>query len=282
MKKNEKSEQQLNTLLQNNFQNYKIEYFSTIDSTNTYAKNLLEKNLNQNLIVVADSQTAGRGRMGRSFYSPDASGLYFSLTIDLQNKNITPSQITAFSGVEVCNTIKEFFNIESKIKWINDIFINNKKVCGILAEGIIDYTTGKIAKVVLGIGINLYKSKKDFPQEIQNIAGTVLKKEISEQTKIEFTAKLIQNIICFFKNPTENQLQKKLEEYKKLSFLIGKQVQVFPIIDDAKSSYTATVLDIDNNANLVVQTEGKTEVLNSGEVSLKIQNSEFRIQNCWF
>ena len=89
-------------------------------------KNLLEKNLNQNLIVVADSQTAGRGRMGRSFYSPDASGLYFSLTIDLQNKNITPSQITAFSGVEVCNTIKEFFNIDSKIKWINDIFINNK------------------------------------------------------------------------------------------------------------------------------------------------------------
>ena len=139
-----------------------------------------------------------------------------------------------------------------------------------MAEGIIDYTTGKIAKVVLGIGINLYKSKKDFPQEIQNIAGTVLEKEISEQTKIEFAAKLIQNIICFFQNPTENQLQKKLEEYKKLSFLIGKQVQVFPIIDDAKSSYTATVLDIDNNANLVVQAKEKTEVLNSGEVSLKI------------
>jgi BirA family biotin operon repressor/biotin-[acetyl-CoA-carboxylase] ligase len=114
MIKNEKSEQQLKTLLQNINQNYKIEYFSTIDSTNTYAKNLLEKNLNQNLIIVADSQTAGRGRMGRSFYSPDASGLYFSLTIDLQNKNITPSQITAFSGVEVCNTIKEFFKIESK------------------------------------------------------------------------------------------------------------------------------------------------------------------------
>ena len=117
---------------------------------------------------------------------------------------------------------------------------------------------------------SIYKSKEDFPQEIQNIAGTVLEKEISEQTKIEFTAKLIQNIICFFQNATENQLQKKLEEYKKLSFLIGKQVQVFPIIDDAKSSYTATVLDIDNNANLVVQTEGKTKVLNSGEVSLKI------------
>ena len=87
---------------------------------------------------------------------------------------------------------------------------------------------------------------------------------------IKFAAKLIQNIICFFQNPTENQLQKKLEEYKKLSFLIGKQVQVFPIINDAKSSYTATVLDIDNNANLVVQTNGKIEVLNSGEVSLKI------------
>ena len=185
MIKNKKSEQQLKTLLQNINQNYKIEYFSTIDSTNTYIKNLLEKNLNQNLIVVADSQTAGRGRMGRSFYSPDASGLYFSLTIDLQNKNITPAQITAFSGVEVCNTIKEFFNIEAKIKWINDIFINNKKVCGILAEGIIDYNTGKIAKVVLGIGINLYKSKEDFPQEIQNIAGTVLEKEISEHEKIE-------------------------------------------------------------------------------------------------
>ena len=222
MIKNEKSEQQLKTLLQNINQNYKIEYFSTIDSTNTYAKNLLEKNLNQNLIVVANSQTAGRGRMGRSFYSPNASGLYFSLTIDLQNKNITPSQITAFSGVEVCNTIKDFFNIDSKIKWINDIFINNKKVCGILAEGIIDYTTGKIAKVVLGIGINLYKSKKDFPQEIQNIAGTVLEKEISEQTKIEFTAKLIQNIICFFQKPNRKSITKKTRRIQKTFFFNWK------------------------------------------------------------
>ena len=198
------------------------------------------------------------------------------LKLYIEKRGLMPSQfadavgITTAAAVAVSRAIESVTGRVTDIKWVNDLYVDNLKVCGILAEGIIDYTTGKIAKVVLGIGINLYKSKKDFPQEIQNIAGTVLEKEISEQTKIEFTAKLIQNLICFFQNPTEKQLQKKLEEYKKLSFLIGKQVQVFPIIDDAKSSYPATVLDIDNNANLVVQANGKIEVLNSGEVSLKI------------
>lgn len=253
---------------------YKIKCFNQLDSTSTYAKKLLTGPTNSaNLhktVIIAESQTAGRGRLGRSFYSSAKKGLYLSV-IYVPEKQITdPAKITAIAAVAACRVIKKVYKVNPKIKWINDLYLNQKKFVGILTEGVMNFETGTIDAAVIGIGVNIKQSYSDVPKELENKFGCIQeasesREKVNNISRNFFAAELIHELFDIFDEDT-NAL---MAEYKKESFLIGTKITVHPVIGEDISAYEAEVLDIDEDAGLVVKlSDGTTKILRSGEVSL--------------
>ena len=256
------------------------EIFKEIDSTNTYAKKLLSQTGNlrlpdgtlteagkkyHNSIICAESQTAGRGRLGRSFISPAKTGVYLSIIYAPQGGIKDPAKITAFSAVAVCRAVKELYGIECQIKWINDIYFNGKKICGILTEGFTDFETGTIESAIIGIGINIRDNPAFEQNNVSQIAGSIEASLDKKITRCKLAAHIYDNVLKIL----EEDPATVINEYKKASFLIGKTITVHPIIGDDKSTYTAKAIDIDQNASLIVELpDGTTKALSSGEVSL--------------
>jgi BirA family biotin operon repressor/biotin-[acetyl-CoA-carboxylase] ligase len=291
-------------------ENLHVECFKEIDSTNTYAKKCLTEcgNLRDmngkltlagqkynNAVFVAESQTAGRGRLGRTFYSPKDTGIYFSLVYCPENGISEPAKITAFSAVAVCRVLSRLYKVSPKIKWINDVFVNGKKVCGILTEGFTDFETGRIESAIIGIGINIADNKDCFPEEVLKIAGSVLGNtaashaENSEKDTGNPSENNTENAAETIPSPTVNysrcQLaaevsgevikiltenpQDVLREYKEYLFLTGMNVRVHPVIGNESTDYEAKVIGIDDEVRLIVEDlAGNTKALSSGEVSL--------------
>ncbi len=249
--------------LKKHFKNQRrIEVFDEIASTNTYLKNLSEKKDKQ--ICIALSQTGGRGRGDKSFLS-FGEGLYMSaLYIPEEGmKSDIATQVTCSAAVAVCESIRELTGLDAKIKWVNDIYIGDKKVCGILTEGKAD-DSGFFEYFVLGIGVNIRTN--DVPSEIEQIACALY----GENDKIPegFTSKLCTDIICRFEKLYKSvSVAELLEKYRALSMLYGKEV----FVSSNLGLKQATVLDICDDFSLEVRyLSGKTERLNSGEVSLKL------------
>ena len=256
-----------------------IECFETIDSTNTYAKKLAAQDASKyhQAIIVAETQTAGRGRIGRSFESPAGTGVYLSLIITPKGGITQPAVITASAAVAVCRALKKLYGVQPAIKWINDIYVQNdgqlKKAVGILTEGITNFETGLIESAVIGIGVNLKPSDKIKKSTAKDIAGFVTKAPKIDDSNSEkpdpSRAKVIAEIAGQVFKILDQPLEEVIAEYKSLSFLIGKNLTIYPLIGDEKSAYTALALDIDQNASLVVQLpDGQEKTLNSGEVTL--------------
>lgn len=258
-----------------------IECFKEIDSTNTYAKRELSlcgalRNTDGSLtdngkkyhqaIFVAESQTAGRGRLGRSFCSPAKTGIYLSVIYAPKGGITNPARLTAFTAVAACRAIKKLYNIDSKIKWINDIYINQKKVAGILTEGFTNFETAQIESAVIGIGVNITENQNAFPDEVKKVAGSILDRPSHTAGRAELAARIAGEIFSVLEeNPKD-----VIAEYKALSFLLGKEITVHPVIGDVTKTYQATAIDIDNNAGLVVKlSDGTERTLNSGEVSVR-------------
>ena len=256
-----------------------IEFFETIDSTNTYAKTLLAQSPQKchQTIIAAASQTAGRGRLGRSFESPKGTGIYLSLIITPEGGITQPAVITASAAVAVCRAIKNLYGIEPAIKWINDIYVSNdgklKKCAGILTEGITNFETGQIESAVIGIGVNIAPSDKIQKSQAKDIAGfiTLAPKtdDNLQNTQPAPRASLIAEIAGQVFKIFDEPVKKVMTEYKSRMFLIGKKLTVHPLIGDDKTAYEATAIDLDKNAGLIVKlTNGTKKTLSSGEVTL--------------
>lgn len=273
------------------FSNSHIECFKEIDSTNSYAKKVLIEcgNLQNsegifteawkkyhNSIFVAEKQTAGRGRLGRTFVSPAKTGIYLSVIYAPKSGILEPSKITAFSAVAVCHVIEKLYDVKPKIKWINDIYIDGKKICGILTEGFTNFETGIIESAIIGIGINIFDNPEVFNANkiIGSIIGNKNSNEKNQNKKsIPTRCCLAANVAGETLKILEENQENLIEEYKNLSCTIGQTVEVHPIISDDKSSYIAKAIDIDKNAALIVQLKnGTIKALNSGEVTLHHSN----------
>ena len=262
------------------FKNSVVECFKEIDSTNSYAKRILAKAGNiysadgtlsesgkklKGSVYLAESQTQGRGRMGRVFYSPEKSGIYLSLIYAPEGGIKNPAKVTAFAAVATVRAIKKVCGIEAKIKWINDLFFEGKKICGILAEGITNFETGTIEAAVVGVGINIVDNFKGFPDEVKQIAGSIGKKV----PRCRLAAAVAGEFLSIF----EENPQNVISEYKAKSFLIGKNVKIQPIAATEEGSYFAKAVDIDNEAALVVElADGKRISLSTGEVRIFQEN----------
>lgn len=260
------------------FSGYRFFEYDEIDSTNLEAKRYaLEKNAREENseeagdipVFIAKYQTAGRGRLGRSFFSPEETGLYMSLLLSVEQKLIDTDLITPAAGVAVSRTIEALTSRNPKIKWVNDIYVDRKKVCGILAEGIFSQATGKIQQIILGIGVNLFEPKAGFPKEISDIATSLYGKNAENPTEVkhQFVEKLLENLKKVLYSEDKNQV---MEEYKNRSLILGEEVTVIT----PQKQYAALVKDITKKGHLVVEylengDVKETELL-SGEVSLRV------------
>lgn len=241
----------------------KVIVLDDIDSTNNYLKKLAEDGEKENTVVIAKHQSGGKGRMGRSFFSPK-SGLYMSILLRPNFSAEKSLFITTATAVAVSDAIDSLSDKNSSIKWVNDVFIDSKKVCGILTEASIDFETGGLSYAVVGLGVNLYHPADGFPEDIKNIAGTVFDSEISGDEKAKFAAEIINGFFNIYNNFENRDFMKR---YKSKSFILGKKINV--IKGDKKTP--ATAIDIDDEARLLVEYEtGERESLFSGEVSIKL------------
>lgn len=243
-----------------------LHVFDTIDSTNTYAKNLAISGAPHGTIVMAHQQTGGKGRLGRTFHSPK-EGIYLSLIIKPKFDMSKSVLATSAAAVAVADAIEEVCGETAGIKWVNDVYLNGLKVCGILCEGIMNFETGQIDSIVMGIGINT--TTKGFPTELAGIAGAVN----GDYSRAALAAAVISKTLDLMDSIESREF---IKSYKERSIVIGKSVNVFKGVyrtnpEDDLSSSPARVLDIDENGGLVVlYSDGSQETLISGEISVKL------------
>ena len=205
-------------------ENVQIEIFKTVTSTNSLMKEKAESGAKEWTVIVADEQTLGRGRMGRSFYSPPNTGIYMSVLLRPALPANQSIYITTCAAVAVAKAIEINTGVEAKIKWVNDIFIENKKVCGILTEGTTDIENGELKYVVLGIGINVFPPEELFPTEIKDVATSIFEKDMHDK---DYRSKIIADIINDLMEMYPELPQKKFfDDYKKRSFILGEKINI--------------------------------------------------------
>lgn len=246
-----------------------IIFLDEVDSTNTYAKHLGASGGENGTVVVAARQTAGKGRLARKFESPDGTGAYLSILLRPQLQVSDINCITLMTAVVVADTVEELCSVRPAIKWTNDVYLNGKKLCGILTECSIEGESGAVEYVVVGIGINLGQVTGDFPEEIRSIATSVFQETGVRISRADYAATLLKNFERYFygqKFP-ENKAS-FLEQYRKDLFFLGQEVNVVGMTEQ----YTAVALDIDEEGRLLVRTkDGSVKALNSGEISIRMQ-----------
>lgn len=242
----------------------RIKYLETVDSTNTYAKKLLLEEHEVADVIIANTQTAGRGRLGRSFFSPKDSGIYCSFILEPFLKLENSILITVAASVAVSKAIEKITGLETSIKWINDIYIKEKKVCGILTEAVTNFETGMIDKIILGVGINFNSSNDGFPEDIVNKAGALYNGNTNNITRNMLISQLIIEIDECIAKIEDTHI---MEYYKSKSMVIGKFVNVLNMGNE--TSIRGKAVDIDKNGFLIIETESGLITLNSGEISIR-------------
>lgn len=237
----------------------------SIDSTNTECKRQAMAGAKEGLVVLAEEQTAGRGRAGRSFQSPKDCGLYLSLLMRPQLDLSQVTNMTAWVAVAVCNGIEQACGVRPKIKWTNDLILNGKKLCGILTELGLESETKQLDYLVTGIGVNVNHTPEDFDAELRSIATSLAQELGHPVCRVELATQIIRALdemyACF---PHEKQTY--LEQYRADCITTGKPVQLIT----PTSRQEATALEIDDEFRLVViLPDGTRQALSTGEVSVR-------------
>lgn len=171
-----------------------IHIHETLDSTNKAAKEQAIAGATGGTLVIAKSQTLGKGRREHEFFSPEG-GIYMSIILTPEMlPSLEPDVITALAGVSVCEAVQDLCGIVPKIKPVNDLFVDGKKICGILTESGTEFDTGTVQWIVIGIGINFDSDINEFPKELQSIAGSLFEPGKSFVTKNRLIAAIICNL----------------------------------------------------------------------------------------
>jgi BirA family biotin operon repressor/biotin-[acetyl-CoA-carboxylase] ligase len=232
-----------------------ITVLETVDSTNTYAKCLAAEGEREALIVALE-QSAGRGRMGRSFYSPSGSGIYMSILHTFHIPICNAVSVTSAASVAVMRAVRRICGVQTEIKWVNDLYLNGKKVCGILAESML---IGNECAVVVGIGINLRSAA--FPAELSDIAGTL---GADDADAAALVAAIVEELEPFLQDPLSREW---LEDYRVHSCVIGRRV----VWMKESETYGGVASDIDENGSLIVLADtGEMVSLRTGEITLRL------------
>lgn len=236
-----------------------VVYYPQTDSTNTRAKILaLDKNVACALIV-ADSQTEGRGRRGRSFFSPKGSGVYFSIMFRPRLTYAECQRVVPMTAVAVSQAIENVCNQKTYIKWVNDLYYNGKKICGIATESIGELGEACPDALIVGIGINL--NTVDFPDYIKDKAGA-LGVTVNRNALV---AACVNSFFALFRDIDKNDF---MDEYRKKCFILGQKVTVL-----TSPSFDALAESVDDDGKLIVVKSDATKIkLSTDEVSVLPEN----------
>ena len=254
-----------NILGKTNIVGQEIRCFDTIDSTNTYLKRAALEGAADGTVVLAAYQTAGRGRMTRSFESPKGKGLYLSVLLrpQLQPEQLLP--VTALVGVAVCDAVECVCGVRPGLKWPNDPVLGNRKLCGILTELVLD-AAGRPC-VVLGIGINVSQTTEDFSPEVAELATSLLLALGQEVSCAALAAAVIEKLDRLYATLLAGDLAVYLAAYRRDCVNLGKSIQ---LIHPDGSREQAAALDVDEAFGLVVRgADGEIRTVRSGEVSVR-------------
>ena len=242
------------------FPHGEIRVFDSIDSTNSFLKREYDSLTNWS-IAVSLEQTGGKGRRGHTF-SSQRGGVYFSILLKPQNHISDLQTLTACVGVCVCDAVIELTGLSPQIKWVNDILIDKKKICGILCESVIS-PAGEVEYIICGIGINIDRPKNDFPVEIAETAGA-LSDFCIPPNKGELVAGIVNRFHGFAPNFASADF---IDSYRLYSCVVGNSVKVFR----GGENTDAFAVAIDDDASLLIRREdGVIEKLNSGDISIKL------------
>lgn len=233
-----------------------IKYFKETESTNIIAREIAAS-VEEGTVVIAESQTAGRGRLGRKWISPEG-GIWLSIIVKPEIQLLYAPRITLLAGVSVARTIRGL-GLPAKIKWPNDILINGKKVCGILTE--IGAEVDMIDYLVVGIGIDANVDTESFPEEFRD-SSTSLKKEMGENiNRVDFVRKLLEEFEASYSKFQETGFPPILEEWRNMSATIGEWVK---ITTQTRTIY-GEAIGVDSEGALILETgEGQLEKIVAG------------------
>ena len=239
--------------------NIKLECLESVGSTNSYLKEKARKGAPEGTLVIANSQTAGKGRMGRSFYSPQGLGLYMSLLLRPHCDAGTVPSLTAFTAVAVCRAIESVSKLKPEIKWINDITLGGKKVCGILCESSVSENGTDFA--VIGIGLNVIDRVEDFPEALKETAGSLYSEGDVIIERGTLAAAIVRELGTMYDSWCRDKTS-YLAEYKARCRLLGEYLSI--------GGRDAIAEDISKDFGLAVRyLDGGRELLYSGEVSIR-------------
>ena len=239
--------------------------FPTLTSTSTVLKSLAAEDAPAGTAVLAVTQTAGRGRLGRSFYSPSASGLYLSLLLRPDLAPADAPRLTSCAAVAAAEAIAELSGRETGIKWVNDVWMDGKKVCGILTEAGMDLESGRVSYVIVGIGINLRTPEGGFPEEIRQVAGAAFDGLAVPDLRSRLAAAVLDRLWDCAADPFSDAV---FDAYAARSFIPGRRIT---ILAPGRDPVPAEALRLNRDYSLQVRLEdGSEQALASGEVSVRI------------
>ena len=249
------SEDEIKYYLKEYSNDINIIIYDSVDSTNNMLKRMFIDGIPNNTLIIADEQTNGKGRFGRSFYSPAKTGLYFSLLIKPELDTSTAVLITGVIAVAICRAIETLTGKHPGIKWINDIYMDNKKIAGILTEASSGFESGNFDYIIIGVGINL--STDNFPDELAEIACSLN----SDISKNQLIGDILYNFYKIYYSLPDTEYMK---EYRKYSILINHDISY----NIENVTYSGKVIGIDDFGGLIISNSNGITTLKSGEVTI--------------
>ena len=231
-----------------------------VDSTNAEARRRALEGAAEGTVVVAEEQTAGKGRPGKTFFSPAATGLYLSIVLRPTSAADRGQFITCAAAVACAQAIEQVTGAESLIKWVNDIYCDGRKVAGILTEGVVDMESGRFEHAVLGMGVNVRVPATGFPSEIADVAGAVCDEAVGV-LRSRLAAEMLARFWSLYENLPDRSFY---DEYRRRCFLLGQPI----VVTRNGSRVRARAVDLTEDFKLVVELPDKTRrELPHGEVS---------------
>lgn len=242
-----------------------MDVFSEIDSTNNFLKRNAA-DLKHGHTAVADCQTAGRGRLGRSFISPSGSGVYLSI---LLHPNLPLEQInliTVGAAVAACHAIEETASFTPDLKWVNDVLMHGKKLCGILTEASVEAETGQLNYAIVGIGINVRTPAGGLAEEIRDIAGSLEDFAPHPVNRNALVASFLNHMERCFMLISESNTSALMEDYRSYMHFMGEEIRII----SGGNVETAKAVSINERGHLIIEQNSETRTVLAGEISIRL------------